>query len=161
MFVTDTDVLQSLAEALHKDVGDLQPFWINYDSSGNIVGGVVPQQHAAAYNEIFERLLRRGFTPAQIVTWDRGGEFELAIAVYLCLTHGGAADPPQYDKALLDVLGQYRDKLDTLIVSSAGVWLVPGDTPGNIQFGPLETMFDLFGQTVDPCDPRIGQVVRW
>src|SRR5947209_1868334 len=54
------------------------PYWTN----------IAADSQKAAYYEIQARLLPRGYSLADVTSWDRGAEFERDIALYWCLIKG-------------------------------------------------------------------------
>lgn len=160
-FVTDQQVLNYLAAELHRSgaavASDVtqSTFW----------PPIATQANLSAYNEIFDRLIRRGWTPGQIALWDRGVEVQLEIAAYKAIERGGLLD--QVQTALLDRLKGYFDPevktnlLDNTLLTINGQWQTPGDTPGTVGTGPLDTSQDMFVMPTQQDDPRIGDVVRW
>ena len=139
MYLQDSDIEIALASLLKV---------ASFASVANYWTDIVQKSHAAAYQDIFNALIRRGFTPAQIAAWDRGPEFENHIALFWCLVNGGGLQ--QYDPTYIKMLDR-RPELRTVEVSNNGVWQSPGIAPPsgpgqayaaaqerhNFGFGPL------------------------
>ncbi len=128
MFNTLAYCLQATADLLKfKDVATMTssaPYWTD----------IITDAQTSAYQEIEGRLFKRGFILAQIVAWDRGAEFELSIMKYLSLVNGGGLSG-NYDDRFIKMLDRRRE-LDDVMVSVAGVYIVPGQSqPGTINFG--------------------------
>lgn len=135
-FLTDAAVLQSVADIQHQDVGSLPLQLGTLASPGN----VVLEAHAAAYNEIVGRLLNRGYTLAQITSWDQGVFYERQISLYFVLVNVagtfGYSDLwiKQYDR---------RKDLDTVLVSISGSFVQPVEgNPGTCILGTDSTSGD-------------------
>ena len=62
MFLTDQQILNSVADLLKYSAASLPAYWTN----------IVTEQHAAAYNYMLGKLLNRGFLQSQILQWDQG-----------------------------------------------------------------------------------------
>ena len=124
-FLRDVDLLANLADRLKLGgAAELPDYWAST---------IVPQANQSAYQEILGRLLRRGFTKAQIDLWDRGREFQQSLGVYFALVNGGAYQG--YDTLTIDRLDR-RCELDTVLVFVAGVWVIPpAGNPGLVTTG--------------------------
>jgi hypothetical protein len=142
-FLTDPDCLQAVADLLKADVPSLPSYW----------PGVVAAAHVSAFQEIQGRLIARGYTPAQVLQWDRGPELEKSLTIFWALTNGGGLSG--YDDKFIRMYDR-RKELDTVVVALNGVWTRPGDTPGQVSTGAFDTSGDLFSGYADPSDPRIG-----
>lgn len=148
MFLGDSDTLAACTDAL-KMLGVSQaPGWL---SSMNT------RAHARAYNTILGTLLARGYTKAQVDSWDRGGEFESDLTVYFALSWGGATE--SLDPAKLAAFDR-REELKEAQVYAAGVLLDPAGSAGQVTTGTYSTAEDTFVWP-DPEDPQKGQVARW
>ncbi len=100
------------------------PYWVT----------IVADAQTSAYQEIVGRLIERGFTEAQINSWDRGAEFELVIMKYWALVNGGGLSG-NYDDRFIKMLDRRRE-LDDVMIAVAGVYITPGQMqPGTINFG--------------------------
>ncbi len=148
MFLTDDQCLQSVADMLKTAKASLPAYW----------SSVVSEAHAGAYNEIVGRLLRRGFTLAQITAWDRGAEFERQLTLFWALTNGGGLN--SYDDKFIKTFDRRKD-LDDVQFSIANVFINPvaSDGPGQVGIGSEDTSNDLF--SLDPDDVRRGHPTRW
>ncbi len=145
MFLTDSQCMQAVADLLKYDISALPGYWTS----------VVSQAHVAAYQEIQGRLLARGFTTAQVVLWDRGAEFERMLTIYWSLVNGGGTTA--YDDRFIKQFDR-RSDLDSVLVSVAGTWIIPGETPGTVGTGFEDTTGDLF--SLDRDDPLRGEASR-
>lgn len=160
-FIDDQALQKYVAAVLHRSgvavTTDVQQstFW----------PAIVSQANLAAYNEIFDRLIRRGWTPAQIAAWDRGAEVQTAIGAFNAVRDGGFLD--QVQTAILENLKRYFDEtnpknvLDNTLVTNSQQWQIPGDAPGTVGTGALDTSQDMFVMPGPQDDPRIGQITRW
>lgn len=149
-FTTDAAVESDVAAALKTTTANL-PDWTDT---------VIARCHTAAYQEIVGRLLGRGYTKAVIDTWDRGVEFERAIALYLIFSQPQALGV--FDKQAMEVWGQYRKDLLDVVLFVSGTPVSPGTGPtagGTVGSGDVSTANDLF--TLDPDDANRGEITRW
>lgn len=95
--------------------------------------GVQTLQNAVdfAYNEIIDRMTRRGFTKGQVDQWDRRVEFNTQIALWHCFAAGGV--PANGDDKWVKNYDVRKD-LDTVGLYVGGVKVWPGaatnDDPG-------------------------------
>ncbi len=140
-YSTDDEVLDDAAATLKTQRSNLPAWW----------AVVVTRVRTSAYQEIYGRLLNRGFTPAQIIAWDRGNEFERSIALFF------AYSTPQgigvFDKEAVSTFDR-RKELHTVLVSNGGEWVTPGSTPGNVTGGS-------FKETADGIfNPDLNEI-RW
>lgn len=164
MFLPDAQIQPSVAAALHKpDWNTLTagttgaaPFWIQ----------IVADAHVQAYNEIVTRLAARGYTLAQILTWDRGPEFEKSLTVFWALNNGAGLEALD-DKFLArldrrdELSGNEQRGIEAVAVTAQGVPLIPAATGavGLVSSGPFTTTSDSF--VPDSQDPRRGQPTEW
>ena len=127
MFITDNQVLSSVADTLKYQVSNLPAYWTN----------IVTQQHAAAYQYMVGKLVARGFTLAQILQWDQGPYYEMELSKFFVFTDAAAVDAVNLTNARLrDV----RKELETVLLCVGGAYITPaagGDTPGTVGFGPM------------------------
>jgi len=148
VFTTDAAVKTAVAALLKIGGAALPDYW----------DAIIPSAHTAAYQDVLGRLLIRGFTKAQVDSWDRGAEFELDIACYWALARGGAYS--DYGNETLRALDR-REELDTVLVFAGGIWIKPtGDQPGLITSAGPSAEGGLFNFP-DPEDPRLGKITRW
>lgn len=104
-----TDTIKGrLAGILKQASAALPTYWDN----------IVSDSRTRAYNEIVSKLTDRGFTIAQIDTWDRRTEFELDIALFWCLVSG--AGLAAYDDKFLKLFDR-RLELDTVNLTADDV----------------------------------------
>lgn len=126
---------------------------------------IVAQANQSAWGEILDRLIRRGFTVTQINAWDRGAEVQTQIGCYNALRDGGCLE--NFSETFLRNMMRYFDPtiegniLDNTLVTNSQQWQTPGDTPGNIGTGPLDTTEDMYVMPTPSQDPRIGSETKW
>ncbi len=123
-FITDTQARQAVADALKVELASLPDYWTNLVSEANI----------AAYGEIQGCLIGRGYTQAQVDSWDRGAEFQKQLAVFWSLTRGGGL--AGYDDRFIKLFDRRKDLL-SVQVFSAGVFVPPGSAPGLVRSGQI------------------------
>lgn len=136
MAYNTTDTIKGrVAGLLKKTTADLGSYWDN----------IVSDSRTRAYNEIISRLTGRGFTVAQINTWDRAAEFELDIAIYWCLVSGaGLSDP---DDKYINRFDR-RMELDDVWLTASGV-AIDIASLGVIGTGALSDDTQTFKRQVD------------
>jgi len=94
-FVTQQQVYDQLHDILQRarcEAGELKAFW------QSITGAAT----GAALGDIYSALTMRGYSVDQIAQWDRGAEFQMAIAIWWCLEHGLLMDTASYNPSALD-----------------------------------------------------------
>lgn len=115
-FVSDQQVMQAIADALGKDVSELEERWRRRATDAN----------QGAYADIVSNLQLKGFSPDQIAAWTYGARFNLDLALRWALLRGGAteeANPP-----LFKALEKRQEELEGLfaLVTSGGLAQAPG-----------------------------------
>jgi hypothetical protein len=122
-FITDEAALGVVSDALKLDSpASLAPYW----------PGIVARANAWAYNEVVDRLLRRGLLIAQVTQWDRGAEVQSDLMLWKALTVGAGLEG--FDDKFLKTLDR-REELDKAGFFVAGVWLAPDGTAGQARSG--------------------------
>lgn len=161
-FITDATLQAYVAAALKKSVTDLTTL---ANGQPSYWPTLITQANLMAWGEISDRLIRRGWTIAQVNGWDRGAEAQTAMGLYFALRDGGALDG--FSEVFINDKLRYFDQnnpknvLDNTLVTNGTVWQVPADSPGTVGTGPLDTSEDMFVLPDKSQDPRIGQQVRW
>jgi hypothetical protein len=146
-FLTDLQISQSVADLLKVTLANLPAYAAN----------VVTEAHAAAFAEIQGRLLNRGYTLAQITSWDQGAFYERQISLYFIMVNvAGTGDysdlwVKQYDR---------RKDLDTVLISIGGIFVQPVEgQPGTCSIGTESTATDATAW-LNPNNDR-GNGSRW
>jgi hypothetical protein len=127
--LTDAEVKDLLAAQLKMAPNDLPGLYEK----------IVPRAHLFGYQECLGRLMRRGFTQAQVDAWDRLAEFEGDLSIWKALLMAGAY--AGFDRDTLAALDR-REELDTVLVFDAGVYVDPATAeagPGTVGFGREST----------------------
>lgn len=93
-----------------------------------------------AYNLIRRKLLGRGYTLAQIDSWDERFAFNRNIALYKALCHVAESD----DVDLWPEKFNWIDALDTIEIVCGGELQTPGGTTGQVTYGTIDTTGDRF-----------------
>lgn len=106
-FVRDADVVGAIQSALAVSSLDAGTPW----------EGIAHVANMAAYGQIRAALLKRGFSAAQVDSWDQGAEFQLDLATYWALVRGGLTK--DFDPKFIDRLDR-RKELATVYVTAAG-----------------------------------------
>ncbi len=133
-FVPDSVVLADLAACLKVWDGEIvappdAPFWTQ----------IVQNQHSSATDLIYLRLITRGYTQEQIALWDLGSEVERQVALYLCLSAGGALEA-----ADVKLLADYKMYVDPdpakswfaqVLITIDGIPKDPNDVHGTARGG--------------------------
>jgi hypothetical protein len=146
----DTQILAFVADMLKVAVANLPGYY---------AASLVPRGHLSGYQEVLGILLRRGFTMAQALGFDRLGEFEQSLSLFFILSDAGTYR--RVDDRTLEALDR-RKELETVVVFINGLPVAPLDASDATDLagqGDLDTSQDLF--VMDSDDPRIGQVTRW
>lgn len=119
-YTTAPELLAALAPLLKQRPGSLAEYWTDIS------------EQAAEYAEadIKAALLARGFTAAQILTWDRLGEFSRKLGCWHAIILGGMYSG--FDGAALQAL-DVRPELKSVLVYANGVWIEPpSGQPGTV-----------------------------
>ena len=118
-FVANGQLLSTLEGLLKVQQGSTNfnaPFWTRIAAAAN----------QAAVNEIYGRLLARGFLASQIAVWDRAAEFNEDIGIFWALTRGMVrSDTSDNFIKTFD----RREELMTVQVSVASVFQYPLGPP--------------------------------
>lgn len=140
-YITASQLQAALASFLKIREADLPDYWQPLSS----------QAANFARQEIVGRLLRRGFTEAQVDAWDRDFEFSRDLGLWKAVVLGGAYTG--FDANVLKALDRRRE-LDEVLVFISGVWVKPtGDQPSLAATGPMaESAGGLFGVYPDADD---------
>lgn len=149
-FVSTDQCLSDLADSLQKTLADLAPQW----------NGIVSRSHAWAYNFIVATLTAKGFTLAQIVQWDQGGDFERDLTLWKALSRGGALSG--FDDKFIKTYDVRQDLVCLNSLPISGVWQTPASTPGLVGTGALNTTEDIFVWPGDDGEGEtLGQLLQW
>lgn len=145
MFTTDSVTLQALSDALQQ-------------AGVSTLAGQLPsintRYHVRAYGDIVTRLAQRGYTLAQITSWDRSAEFETDLTVFYALSMAFVNTTVD-----LKFLAQFdrRQELSggpdmpAVGLTINGVFQDPLGTAGQPQVGKEDTSRDVFSWP-DPGD---------
>jgi hypothetical protein len=151
-FLTDTELKATIANILQQDPAAMPSFWDD----------IITNANNAAYQDIYTNLVRRGFTIAQVVSWDRGKEFQKDIGTYWALLRGGALGAFGEGYKGLD----RRKELEAVELTINGIWQQPGGIVGGLEntfaqiaTGDYNTGTDMF--VPDMQDLRRGQITQW
>lgn len=105
--------------------------------------GIAHFANLAAYGQIRNALLKRGFSIAQVDAWDDGAEYQLDLGTFWALTKGGCTK--DYDAKFIASLDR-RKELPTVYVTRGGVPVVPA-TP-RVAVGAMgDPLVDIFNLT--------------
>jgi len=149
-FVADSVTLADLGDALQQ---------AGISTLASQMTNVNTRCHAKAYSYIVERLLRRGYTAAQVAAWDSAHagpvERDMTIFFALSLAFVNTQVSPEMLKAY-----DRREDLETLAITTSGDFVYPLGSAGLCGSGTLSTGGDLFVWP-DPDDPMLGEVTQW
>jgi hypothetical protein len=108
------------------------------------------QHHREAFGKIYAKLLKRGWTEAQIAAWPRGRDFERNIGLYLAYTRGSLG--MDYDQAAIERMREdWLLELDSLADVST-----PAPCGGGIGYGPMADAQAVFAAANWPdCAPLV------
>lgn len=128
-FVNDQEIMDQVRATLSIDNLDDASGWPRTCKAAN----------RTAYGTILRALMRRGYSQAQVDSWDGGIEYQTDIALWYAIVRGGLAK--DYDPKYLSLFDR-RAELATAMVTAGGVLLIPA-TPATSS-GQLTTTTDLF-----------------
>lgn len=95
MFLTDDELGSFVQDQLNQVGGTaLEDFQVSVVSQGNL----------AAYWEIVDAFVHRGYTQARVDLWDRGAEFERAIGCWFYFAEFARRQPDVYSEAFSKML---------------------------------------------------------
>lgn len=151
-WLTDLDVEDRLAGVLNLTGGRaaLEPFWL----------GIIPAAHRAGYNEVVGALAARGYSVAQMDSWDRREEFEAHLSLWWALVEGESeregAETSTRPTMVPRLLFKFDRRLElaTVPLTAGGVLMVP-PTPASqakVVMGQMDTSKDIF--QLDPDVPN-------
>ena len=149
-FITDAVLKAKLnARLKRQDPVVLESWWTALVTDANV----------SAYAEIVTHLLARGYSKAQIDTWDRGAEFQGYIGLYFLYRDGAGLEG--YDDKWVEKLKYYLDSLATVPIAVGDVLLVPANPSQIVGHGDLDTSDDLIA--IDPDHEQRGdnQLTGW
>lgn len=149
-YITDQQLLAALASTLRVDPATMPTAWL--DGSGN---GIVHDCNITAFQSVRAKLLARGFLDSQVLSWDRGVEFNRDIGIFWCLVRGAALH--SYDFNAVKLLDR-RKELDDAVVELNGTPQQPSDQPAVIGYGRLDEGGDRWrrGPHGRGCEPFFG-----
>lgn len=129
-YATGALVLSAVADMLKVPQASLPSYWTNHST----------RAAAASQMEHQNRLLRRGFTAAQVLDWPMLDTSSLTLGTWYALGYGGAYG--QFDPKVIEAL-DVREDLDRALVwdSVLSLWVQPGEgSAGNTSSaGPIVT----------------------
>ena len=111
-WITTTDLLQRIADALGTTTDQLPGRWTEVCSDAN----------ASATNDITQLLMGLGYTQGQIDAWDSVGVYARDLGTFWALVRGGAGGESYSDKSLkaLDRRDELRG-MTTLMIGGVAV----------------------------------------
>lgn len=109
-FITDAQLLARLLGALQKAELDTSGVWDQ----------LVTDANQFAYTDIVQALTSRGFSAAQIASWDDGPQNNLILGVWWALTTAGSTK--NYDQKFIDKF-DIRPALKTQPLLIGGLWM--------------------------------------
>ena len=147
-FVTDAQVKDSVAAALHTTAATLEAHWTQCVTDAN----------TAAYDEIVGHFLDLGYSIDQIDSWDRGATFQKFLARYQALIDG-AGDQDNVGEWRTE-LDYWRGRLEAVTSLQVDSELEEtDDSSSNVGYGSLSTTDDIF--SLDPDDSNRGSPTEW
>lgn len=123
-FITDQQLTDRIEDALAKGAGGLASpsLWTRNRIPDAVIKGA---------NEIYATLAGRGFSAAQIATWDRGEEMNITLGLYHCIVVGGLTGEfdPTFVSYLKDMRTEFQDVTKPLVMTSSGDSVTPATGP--------------------------------
>lgn len=137
-WITNDNLKQLVANALKKDVADLEAYWDDFVSRAN----------AAAVADINSILRGKGYSAAQIDSWDNRVTYNEDIALYHALVKGASLS--DYDQQAVDRLDRRKmlDEAGAILINGEAV--APADT-GTGTGGAA-------GGLIDDTDYRVNRI---
>lgn len=123
-FLTDNELKQKLADMIGVDVSALPARFT----------GIVADANAAAYLDIVDPFVARGFTRGQVDAWDRGAEYQRDIGLFWCLLKGGGL--VGYDPTLIKLLDR-RGELKSVELPAQGTPQEQSGSPKVVGYGSI------------------------
>lgn len=132
-WITDQQLKDKLIAVLQKASLEVDAPWDE----------IIPDANKAAYDDIVEPLLKRGYTIDQIDSWDARTTYNIDIGLFWCLVKGGCTK--DFDETFIMLLDR-RAKLETLEIILDGEIVVPETLTGSgtIKSGAMESDLDHF-----------------
>jgi hypothetical protein len=126
---------------LKLDPGESTPGWWT---------GELAKANRDAAHSILAKLLGRGYTGAQLVTWAQGPEYQEDVAKYRLLTAASAAFPGGLDVTAYEHLNRLAELDELVLLGPGGAVLEPAaEDAGQVGRGRMlrtdEAMRDRFG----------------
>lgn len=131
MFLDPKDFRQATADTLKVNVAELGEYWDR----------LCEQAQQSAFRDIRGALITRGFTAAQVDTWDRGEEFERDIGLYWVLIRGAGVQR-LYSSEDIAKLDRREELKTTLVEIASGAPQDPAAVPAKISGGQFVTEID-------------------
>jgi len=150
-FLTDVQAREVVANALKKESSSLENWWF----------GIVTRANVSGWQEVLGQLVKRGYTQAQVLAWDRGQEFQSDCMLYRALVTGGALEgfSSEFIKAI-----DRRKELETVQVFINGDFVNPSvgtSGPGQVGSGPAVGVGRGSLFTWPPSDLNTNDEIRW
>lgn len=117
-WITQTQLEQALADTLKVDIADLQDYWQRIAAQALI--------DSTAY--LTQLLLQKGYTSAQIDSWDYIVSYSQDYAIYLSLVKGGGL--ADFDPEFIKQLNRAPQLKDITSISIGGVMQTPAASDG-------------------------------
>lgn len=124
-FLSDAQLLNDLADTLQKAQGTLSAYWVN----------VCTQSHRWAFGILAQFWLGKGFTLAQLQSWDYGIDYERNLTLWRALTRPGSLQA--VDDKLVATLDVRKDLCEQQVLLAAGVPQIPAGDAGQVGTGPM------------------------
>ena len=138
--ITNAELKQLVADALKKDIADLESYW----------DGFVAKANAAAATDIASILRGKGYTADQVDAWDQRVTYNEDIGLYHALVKGAAL--AEYDQTTVDKLDRRK------MLENSGAILINGEAvpPGDTDAGGGAS-----GGVIDDTTYRVNKVRRF
>lgn len=127
-FITDSQLLNRLAGVLKMKAEQIPvsaPYWPT----------IVTDSRQSAWNDILGQLVGvRGYSQAQVTSWDRGAEIQTDLGLFWCLVKGAGLH--EFNDTFIKHLDR-REELKAMPITIGGVVTSPGGAQPNISRGAL------------------------
>jgi hypothetical protein len=153
-WLSDAEITDALADVQNLAGGGdaLESYWV----------GIVPQAHRKAYNWIAACLVGKGYTVAQLDTWDARQDYERDLSLWWCLVAGeseregaeASARPTMVPRLLFKFDCRTELKDPDFVLLAGGVRLIPANPAAvsQVLVGPMDATKDIF--QLDPYEPN-------
>jgi hypothetical protein len=143
MFINSATLTSAVQDVLQKSE-TLESFWTS----------IITAALSESYNDIVSVMTARGYSPGQLLSWDRGIEFQTDLGIFWALAKGRVTQEVTAEK--LKELDR-RQELRIVVFTIAGLIVAPAFDGQNIVVTGImsNSTLDIFN--ANPSDPNYTQ----